>query len=168
MVASGRTDPGRNEIDGAAFWPPPRTRPSSPTRRNRKASPSCTAGWTPAAARSGWPTCSSRASSSSATRARQSAARAPVDDAGEEIKRVGALDRAAVERGVVVGDEGVELEREVVEARAIGGCLRDGARSYAKTVKGTALPGLRRRPAGRDHQLPGSDPEPDLDAVAHR
>ena len=33
---------------------------------------------------------------------------------------VGALDRAAVERGVVVGDEGVELEREVVEARAVG------------------------------------------------
>ena len=30
-------------------------------------------------------------------------------------------DRAAVERGVVVGDdEGVELEREVVEARAVG------------------------------------------------
>ena len=36
---------------------------------------------------------------------------------------VGALDGATVERGVVVGDEGVELEREVVEARArpIGG-----------------------------------------------
>ena len=33
---------------------------------------------------------------------------------------VGALDRAAVERGVVVGDEGVELEREVVEAHAVG------------------------------------------------
>ena len=52
--------------------------------------------------------------------------------------------------------------------RLSGGCLRDGARSYAKTVKGTALPGRRRRPAGRDHQLPGSDPEPGLDAVAHR
>ncbi len=33
---------------------------------------------------------------------------------------VGALDRAAVERGVVVGDERVELEREVVEAGAVG------------------------------------------------
>ena len=33
---------------------------------------------------------------------------------------VGALDGAAVERGVVVGDEGVELEREVVEACAVG------------------------------------------------
>ena len=33
---------------------------------------------------------------------------------------VGALDRTAVERGVVVGDEGVELEREVVEACAVG------------------------------------------------
>ena len=33
---------------------------------------------------------------------------------------VGALDRAAVERGVVVGDEGVELEGEVVEAGAVG------------------------------------------------
>ena len=33
---------------------------------------------------------------------------------------VGALDRAAVERGVVVGDEGIELEREVVEAGAVG------------------------------------------------
>ena len=33
---------------------------------------------------------------------------------------VGALDRTAVERGVVVGDEGVELEREVVEAGAVG------------------------------------------------
>ena len=45
-----------------------------------------------------------------------------VEDAVEHEGRVavGALDRAAVERGVVVGDEGVELEREVVEARAIG------------------------------------------------
>ena len=33
---------------------------------------------------------------------------------------VGALDRAAVERGVVIGDEGVELEREVVKAGAVG------------------------------------------------
>ena len=33
---------------------------------------------------------------------------------------VGALDRSAVERGVVVGDEGVELEREIVEACAVG------------------------------------------------
>ena len=33
---------------------------------------------------------------------------------------VGALDRTAVERGVVVGDEGVELKGEVVEAGAVG------------------------------------------------
>ena len=33
---------------------------------------------------------------------------------------IGALDRAACRRGVAVGDEGVELERDVVEARAVG------------------------------------------------
>ena len=45
-----------------------------------------------------------------------------VEHAVEHEGRVAvrALDRAAVERGVVVGDEGVELEREVVEARAVG------------------------------------------------
>ena len=47
---------------------------------------------------------------------------------------VGALDRSAVERGVVVGDEGVELEREIVKACAVG--------SLQHLVRhGEALPG---------------------------
>ena len=53
---------------------------------------------------------------------------------------VGALDRAAVERRVVVGDEGVELEREVVEAGAVGP-LQDLLRH------GEALPVAGRRRA---------------------
>ena len=38
----------------------------------------------------------------------------------EQCVAVGAFDRTAVERGIVVGDEGVELQREVVKAGAVG------------------------------------------------
>ena len=64
---------------------------------------------------------------------------------------VGALDRAAVEPRVVVGDEGVELECEVVETGAVGPLqhlLRHGE----------ALPVAGRRRAVAPMDLPGVDP----------
>ena len=62
---------------------------------------------------------------------------------------VGALDRAAVERGIVVGDEGVELEREALETDGVDAVnvyhdLAAGGRDDrpgARQVPGTRRPG---------------------------
>ena len=53
--------------------------------------------------------------------------------------------RAAVERGVVVGDEGVELEREVVEARAVGPLQHLVRPSLADVVPSPQWPAASRR-----------------------